>query len=82
MLVLKTEVGVVPHSYQGKDGNFEGPQCDKILNKLSVLAPYDRVQIYPIIWRTCEEKINFSEKNLKIGLNFKLHGLLFTRRIF
>ena len=44
--------------------------------------PYDRVQICPIIWRTREEKINFSEKNLKIGLNFKLHGLLFTRRIF
>ena len=29
---LKEEVKVVPHSYQGKDGAFEGPQCDKILN--------------------------------------------------
>ena len=46
------------------------------------LVIYDRVQICPIIWRTREEKINFSEKNLKIGLNFKLHLLLFTRRIF
>ena len=29
---LKEEVNVVPHSYQGKDGAFEGPQCNKILN--------------------------------------------------
>ena len=31
---LKEEVGVVPHSYQGKDGAFEGPQCNKILNSV------------------------------------------------
>ena len=40
MEVLKVGVGVVPHSYQGKDGAFEGPQCSKILNKFDVLAPY------------------------------------------
>ena len=40
MDVLKVGVGVVPHSYQGKDGAFEGPQCSKILNKIDVLAPY------------------------------------------
>ena len=31
---LKENVKVVPHSYQGKDGAFEGPQCDKILNSV------------------------------------------------
>ena len=34
MIVLKTEVGVIPHNYQGKEGTFEGPQCNKILNKV------------------------------------------------
>lgn len=29
MEILRTEVGVVPHSYQGADGAFEGPQCAK-----------------------------------------------------
>ena len=39
--VLKEEVGVIPHSYQGKEGNFEGPQCNTILNKFSTkLRPY------------------------------------------
>ena len=40
LLCLKEQVGVVPQSYQGKEGAFEGPQCVKILNKLEVLAPY------------------------------------------
>ena len=31
---LKEEVNVVPHSYQGKDGAFEGPQCNRILNSV------------------------------------------------
>ena len=38
--VLKDELGVIPHSYQGKEGACEGPQCDIILNKLNLLAPY------------------------------------------
>ena len=29
MELLRTKVGVVPHSYQGADGAFEGPQCAK-----------------------------------------------------
>ena len=40
MQVLKEKVWVVPHSYQGKDGAYEGPQCSKILNHLEDLAPY------------------------------------------
>ena len=28
---LQEEVKVVPHSYQGKEGAFEGPQCNRIL---------------------------------------------------
>ena len=35
----------------------------------------------PFNLATHEEKINFSEKNLKIGLNFKLHLLLFTKAL-
>lgn len=31
---LREEVGVVPHSYQGKEGAFEGPQCSKILKSV------------------------------------------------
>lgn len=31
---LKEEIGVIPHSYQGKEGAFEGPQCNKILNSV------------------------------------------------
>ena len=32
---------MVPHSYQGKDGAFEGPQCNKILNSVeSRLKPH------------------------------------------
>ena len=38
---LKEEVKVVPHSYQGKDGAFEGPQCNTILNSVeTVLKPH------------------------------------------
>ena len=38
---LNEEVKVVPHSYQGKDGAFEGPQCNKILNSVeNVLKPH------------------------------------------
>ena len=38
---LKEEFKVVPHSYQGKDGAFEGPQCNKILNSVeNVLKPH------------------------------------------
>ena len=36
MEILKTEVGVIPHNYQGKEGTFEGPQCNKILNKVGI----------------------------------------------
>ena len=49
---LKEEVKVVPHSYQGKDGAFEGPQCDKILNsaeeklKAHLLALGDPGKLY------------------------------------
>ena len=38
--VLRKEVGVVPHSYQGDKGAFEGPQTSKILDRLEVLRPY------------------------------------------
>ena len=31
---LCREVKVIPHSYQGKEGAFEGPQCNKILNSV------------------------------------------------
>ena len=31
MADLKSELGIVPHSYQGKDGDFQGPQCAKFL---------------------------------------------------
>ena len=31
---LRQEVKVIPHSYQGKEGAFEGPQCNKILNSV------------------------------------------------
>ena len=34
VLILEEMVGVIPHSYQGKDGAFEGPQCRKILYQL------------------------------------------------
>ena len=40
MELLRTEVGVVPYSYQGKDGVFEGSQCSKIQDKLEILEPY------------------------------------------
>ena len=40
MEILRVQVGVVPHSYQGKDGAFEGPQCSKILDELEILEPY------------------------------------------
>jgi hypothetical protein len=33
---LKTEVGIIPHNYQGKEGTFEGPLCNKILNKVCI----------------------------------------------
>ena len=29
MEVIRKEMGCVPHSYQGKDGAFEGPQCSR-----------------------------------------------------
>ena len=39
--LLRVQVGVVPHSYQGKDGAFEGPQCSKILDKATeILGPF------------------------------------------
>jgi hypothetical protein len=38
--ILKERVGVIPHSYQGKDGTFEGPQCAKILNRLNRLEEF------------------------------------------
>ena len=31
---LQEEIHVIPHSYQGKEGAFEGPQCNKILNSV------------------------------------------------
>ena len=31
---LKNELNIVPHSYQGKDGAFAGPECAKFLNSL------------------------------------------------
>lgn len=38
---LQKEVKVVPHSYQGKEGAFEGPQCSRILNSVeSILKPH------------------------------------------
>lgn len=40
MELLRVEVGVVPHSYQGAEGAFEGPQCSKILDRLAVLEPH------------------------------------------
>ena len=38
--VLRTELGVVPHSYQGRDGAFAGPECSKILDRLHILEPH------------------------------------------
>ena len=35
MLDLKQELNIVPHSYQGKDGAFAGPECDRFLNNLN-----------------------------------------------
>ena len=40
VLLLRKEVGVVPHSYHGSDGHFEGPPCPRILNSLEILEPY------------------------------------------
>ena len=40
MEVMRKEIGVIPHSYQGKEGAFEGPQCAKILDRLDLLIPY------------------------------------------
>ena len=31
---------MVPHSYHGANGDFEGPQCSKILENLDKLEPY------------------------------------------
>ena len=31
---LKDELNIVPHSYQGKEGAFAGPECAKFLNNL------------------------------------------------
>ena len=31
---LKMEINIIPHSYQGKDGAFAGPECAKFLNSL------------------------------------------------
>ena len=31
---LKKELNIIPHSYQGKDGAFAGPECDKFLSSL------------------------------------------------
>ena len=38
--LLQKEVGVVLHSYHGANGDFEGPQCSKILENLNKLEPY------------------------------------------
>ena len=38
--ILRTEVNVVPHSYQGREGAFAGPECSKILDNLAVLEPH------------------------------------------
>ena len=37
---LREEINVIPHSYQGKDGAFEGPQCNKILNSVEHKLSY------------------------------------------
>ena len=34
---LKNDLHIKPHSYQGKDGAYAGPECDKILNNLDIL---------------------------------------------
>ena len=31
---LKDELNIIPHSYQGKEGAFAGPECSKFLNNL------------------------------------------------
>ena len=36
MKVLKDELNIVPHSYQGKEGAFAGPECNKFLNNLEM----------------------------------------------
>lgn len=38
--ILKDGIGIVPHSYQGRDGAFAGPECAKLLDKLDVIQPY------------------------------------------
>ena len=36
---LKTHLSIQPHSYQGHEGAFAGPECDKILNNLNIIEP-------------------------------------------
>ena len=31
---LKKELNIIPHSYQGKEGAYAGPECDKVLSSL------------------------------------------------
>ena len=40
MAMLRRCLNVVPHSYQGAEGAFEGPQCARILDNLWVLEPF------------------------------------------
>ena len=40
LAILRTEVGVVPHSYQGREGALAGPECSKILDQLHILQPH------------------------------------------
>ena len=36
---LKTHLSIQPHSYQGHEGAFARPECDKILNNLNIIEP-------------------------------------------
>jgi hypothetical protein len=45
---LKHELNIIPHSYQGKDGAFAGPECAKFLNNLESLSLLNSSQGVPI----------------------------------
>ena len=38
--ILRQAVSVIPHSYQGAEGAFEGPQCARILDEVEVLQNF------------------------------------------
>ena len=58
------------------------PSQDGLFNHFYKCHEYDKVHIYPLIWRSHEEKINITVKTSYFGSNFELGWFLYTRGVF